>query len=106
MRLTPAAWSSATVNDLPLMPAMKLTGFFTAAHTARTEARSGGDESEREGHPLPGPARGAERISDSEAERARRLGGRGHALGGERDVVERPVLVASGSLLGERVHEV
>ena len=41
IRFTPAAVSSATVNDLPLMPTMKLTGFETAPHTARTAARSG-----------------------------------------------------------------
>src|SRR6267143_562149 len=41
IRRTPAAWSSATLKDLPLMPAMKLTGLDTAAHTARTAARSG-----------------------------------------------------------------
>jgi hypothetical protein len=29
------------VNDLPLIPAMKLNGFPSAAHTARTESRSG-----------------------------------------------------------------
>ena len=41
MRLTPAAASSSTENDFPLIPAMKLTGFEMAAHTARTAARSG-----------------------------------------------------------------
>ena len=41
IRLTPAVASSATVNDLPLMPTMKLTGLDTAAQTARTAARSG-----------------------------------------------------------------
>src|SRR5260370_42208248 len=41
MRLTPASASSPTENDFPLIPAMKLTGFDTAAQTARTAARSG-----------------------------------------------------------------
>src|SRR5262245_34017458 len=41
MRFTPAACSSATLNDLPLMPAMKLYGFERAAHTLRTASRSG-----------------------------------------------------------------
>src|SRR5467141_32578 len=41
MRLTPAAASSLTENDFPLIPAMKLTGFDTAAQTALTAARSG-----------------------------------------------------------------
>src|SRR5437764_827782 len=41
MRFTPAAESAATVNDLPLIPAMKLNGLPTASHTARTASRSG-----------------------------------------------------------------
>src|SRR5262249_44891238 len=41
MRRAPAASSSATVNDLPGTPAMKLNGFAIAAHTAFTDARSG-----------------------------------------------------------------
>jgi hypothetical protein len=41
MRLTTAATSSPTENDLSLIPTMKLTGFDTAAQTARTAARSG-----------------------------------------------------------------
>ena len=35
MRFTPAAANSATVNDFPLIPTMKLNGFLAAAHTAR-----------------------------------------------------------------------
>jgi hypothetical protein len=41
MRLTPAAASSATENDLPLIPTMKLTGLERDAQTALTAARSG-----------------------------------------------------------------
>jgi hypothetical protein len=41
MRLTPAASSSATLNERPRALTMKLTGFPTAAQTARTAARSG-----------------------------------------------------------------
>jgi hypothetical protein len=41
MRLTPAAASSFTEKDFPLIPTMKLTGLDTAAQTARTAARSG-----------------------------------------------------------------
>src|SRR5271169_6474651 len=41
MRFTPAAVRAATVNDLPLIPTMKLNGLPTAAHTARTESKSG-----------------------------------------------------------------
>src|SRR5688572_878400 len=40
-RFTPAASSSATLKDLPLMPAMKLKGFESEAHTFRTDCRSG-----------------------------------------------------------------
>ena len=41
MRRTPAASSVARSHDLPFMPTMKLTGFVTAAQTARTASRSG-----------------------------------------------------------------
>ena len=41
MRFTPASVSSFTVKDLPRIPAMKLTGFDTAAQTARTAAEFG-----------------------------------------------------------------
>src|ERR1700731_1693762 len=41
MRLTPAAASSPTENDFPLIPTMKLTGFDTAEQTAPIAARSG-----------------------------------------------------------------
>ena len=41
MRLTPAASSSATLNDRPLMPAMKLNGFLSEPQTFLTAARSG-----------------------------------------------------------------
>jgi len=41
MRLTPAADRAATVNDLPLIPTMKLNGLVVAAHTARTDSKSG-----------------------------------------------------------------
>jgi hypothetical protein len=41
MRFTPAADRAATVNDLHLIPTMKLNGLRTAAHTARTESKSG-----------------------------------------------------------------
>src|ERR1700738_413199 len=41
MRFTPVAARAATVNDLPLIPTMKLKGLPTAAQTARTASRSG-----------------------------------------------------------------
>ncbi len=41
MRLTPTATRSPTLNDLPLMPAMKLNGFDKTWQTVRTLARSG-----------------------------------------------------------------
>ena len=41
MRLTPAAISSGTLNDLPRIATMKFTGLETAAQTCRTAARSG-----------------------------------------------------------------
>ena len=41
LRFTPAAARAATVNDLPLIPTMKLKGLPTAAQTARTASRSG-----------------------------------------------------------------
>src|SRR5579884_3913900 len=41
MRRTPAAASSRTGKDLPLIPTMKLNGFETAVQTVRTAAMSG-----------------------------------------------------------------
>src|SRR5437660_763231 len=51
------------------------TGSYTVVTSCTLSPRRepDGDESEREGHPLPGPARGAERISDSQPV-GRRLG--------------------------------
>ena len=74
MRLTPAAASSPTENDFPLIPTMKLTGFETAAQTARTAARSG-------------QAGGEEHIGSSVFEGMKAADGVVQARGGKEEIV-------------------
>ena len=73
MRRTPAAASSLTGNDLPLMPAMKLKGFDTAAQTSRTASISGSPGAKSTSAPAFSNACRRAMVSSSRAPGYRRL---------------------------------